>query len=255
MLPFVSFMGRQVSTYALFGLVGFFSAVLVAGTRCQRHGFSRQDSVFIGLFAGVGLVAGGSFLYILLQLPRILQTREFFAANPLALLPFMCGMVFYGGLLGAIIGILVYCCFIGASFADALKLGVPVFPLAHFFMRIGCFFAGCCYGIPHQLGIAFENPIGAPSGVPLVPVQLLEALVNMIIFVYIWRFSAIKRRWQDIAVRYMAMYASARFFLEFLRGDERGSILFMSTSRFISVAILLACLYILRKENFFKNFC
>ena len=243
-LPFIDFFGRGVSSYALLGLLGSFAAIIVAGFRCQKYGLSRQEPVYIGLFAGTGLLLGGVLMFSFTQIPNAWQAREFFLQYPVLFLSRLFGgMVFYGGLFGALIGVYVYSRFFKSSFDVAMKLAVPVFPLAHFFMRLGCFAAGCCYGLPHPMGIAFTQSLGAPNNVPLIPVQLFEALANLLIFVALWIYTKKERHWQTVLALYAFLYALVRFSLEFLRGDEaRGIIFGLPTSQFISAVVLLACL-------------
>ena len=246
MLPSVSLFGREVSSYVLMGLIGFFAAILVAGIRCQRYGLSRQEPVYIGLFAGIGMILGGVLLFAITRLQTMWLLRGFFFQFPVQFLSALFGgMVFYGGLIGALIGVYVYSRFYKASFDIAMKLAVPVFPLAHFFMRLGCFAVGCCYGIPHPMGIAFSHSLGAPNSIPLIPVQLFEAFANLIFFAVLWIYTKKERHWLPVAALYAFLYASVRFFLEFLRGDAvRGTVFGFPTSQVISVVVIFACLVV-----------
>ena len=128
----------------------------------------------------------------------------------------------------------------------------------HAFGRVGCFFAGCCYGIPFSHGFVMHdslNPVG--DGVARFPVQLLEALLLLILFLVLngirkKRLSLLKeegaateqkrkpnRREGSLLPLYLLSYAVIRFGDEFLRGDTyRGIWLFFSTSQWISVFIL-----------------
>jgi prolipoprotein diacylglyceryltransferase len=90
--------------------------------------------------------------------------------------------------------------------------------------RIGCFLAGCCYGIRCTLGIRYgadHVAQGFPSekaDVPLLPVQLIESLaVAAIVFVgsrYAWHGPP-----GHALVWYVTAYGCTRFLLESLRGD------------------------------------
>ncbi len=56
-------------------------------------------------------------------------------------------------------------------------------PLGHAFGRIGCFFAGCCYGISWKHGFVYHSTVGfTPIGVPLLPIQLIEAGTLLVLF-------------------------------------------------------------------------
>ena len=110
-------------------------------------------------------------------------------------------------------------------------------------MRLGCFAAGCCHGISHPFGIAFERSISAPNNIPLIPVQLFEAFANLLIFAALWIYTKKEKHWLYIAALYAFLYAFVRFLLEFLRGDAvRGTVFGFPTSQVISAVIILACL-------------
>ena len=246
MLPHFSFLGRVYPTYGILGIIGLFLAVIVAGFRVKRYGLVRSDPIYMGAFAGFGLIAGGTLLYAITQLPLIIQNSHDFTGDFIALVTRLFGgMVFYGGLIGAIFGLYLYSRFMKVPFEVTMKLTVPVLPLAHSVMRVGCFAAGCCHGIAHPppLGIAFTNALGAPNGIPLLPVQLYEAAANLVIFAILWVYTRKDRSWVILAAVYGLLYSSARFALEFLRGDViRGFVFGMSTSQFISIILFSVCI-------------
>jgi phosphatidylglycerol:prolipoprotein diacylglycerol transferase len=123
---------------------------------------------------------------------------------------------------------------------------VPSVPLAHAFGRLGCFFAGCCYGVPSAFGLEFNASELAPHGVKLLPVQLIEAGCNLLLFVLLLVLSRFCRRRGLLTGTYLAAYAVMRFVLEFFRYDaERGVFWGLSTSQWISLLLLPAAVFIL----------
>jgi phosphatidylglycerol:prolipoprotein diacylglycerol transferase len=232
---------------AVTGLVGFFIAVTVAGFRAKRYGIPRSDPVYIGAFGGLGLFAGSVLLFALTQVPYLWQNWADYSGNFGAVFARLFGgMVFYGGLFGSVAGIYVYCRLMKISFPMAMELGIPVFPLAHAFMRLGCFAGGCCHGIefPPPLGITFTQSLGSPNGVPLLPVQLYEAFINILIFAVLWMFTQKGRHWITAACLYGTLYSFARFWIEFLRGDAiRGAAFGLSTSQWISLVLFALCIF------------
>jgi phosphatidylglycerol---prolipoprotein diacylglyceryl transferase len=123
---------------------------------------------------------------------------------------------------------------------------IVTLPFAHAIGRIGCLFGGCCFGTTTTLpwAITFSDPLvaamGAPLGVPLHPVALYEALLELA------NFAVLKARFSSgasamtLGRTWLALYAIERFGLEFLRGDVRGQWLGWSTSQWLTVAMLLA---------------
>ena len=247
MFPHITFLGRVYPTYGILGLVGLFLAVFVAGFRASRYGLTRSDPIYIAAFAGFGLLLGGTLLYAITQVPFVIQNRHDFSGDFTALvIRLFGGMVFYGGLFGAVGGFYLYGRFLKVPFETVMRLAVPVLPLAHAVMRVGCFAVGCCHGIefPPPLGLSFTNALGAPNGVPLLPVQLFEAAANLVIFIVLWLYTKKDRSWVNSAVVYGLLYSSVRFSLEFLRGDAvRGFVLGISTSQLISIILFALCIF------------
>lgn len=109
--------------------------------------------------------------------------------------------------------------------AETMNRQAPFLAIAHAFARIGCFFAGCCYGKPAPEGWGVLFPPGSPSSlrygasVPVWPVQLMESLFMFALALLLFRLPEKKR-----LAGYGAGYGAGRFVLEFFRGDVRGGI-------------------------------
>ena len=154
------------------------------------------------------------------------------------------GYVFYGGLFGGLLAAVSYCRRYRISLRAAADFYAPALPLFHVFGRIGCFLAGCCWGIEAPWGVVYTHSLAAPNGVTLFPVQLTEAVCNLAIcMVLLLRERRLSGRQPTggALLLHAALYACVRFLLEFWRGDAvRGHFLFFSTSQWISVLILFA---------------
>jgi phosphatidylglycerol:prolipoprotein diacylglycerol transferase len=107
--------------------------------------------------------------------------------------------------------------------------------------------AGDDYGAPTQLpwAVRFTDPDaasigGAPLGIPLHPVQLYESIVCLALFAVLVRLSRGKRFDGQVILAYTALYAAARFVIEFFRGDaDRGFVFagLLSTSQLIALIL------------------
>jgi phosphatidylglycerol---prolipoprotein diacylglyceryl transferase len=155
---------------------------------------------------------------------------------------------FYGGFIGGLIAAALFCLrHPGVRFWRIADLCAPAIALGQSIGRIGCLMAGDDYGRPANVpwAVIFTDPEaasigGAPLGVPLHPVQLYESMVCLALFVILVRCSKRAHRDGDIILAYTAVYAAARFVLEFFRGDaDRGFVFagLLSTSQFIGVAM------------------
>lgn len=256
MFPYFILFDQTFSMFTIMGLAGFFAALSVAYIRAKRHGIAYIDIVIGSFIAGVFLIVGASLLNAIVRLGHFIQIFHRFEGNLLLMLQFLFGgMVFYGGLFGVFFGLWVVSKVFKQKLGFVLTLAVPVMPLAHAIMRIGCFLGGCCYGIEHQtLGIAFTRSLGAPNGVPLLPVQLFEVTFNLLLFAALWAYSKKPRRALHIVVFYGMSYGIGRFLLEFLRGDAaRGFVFGLSASQFISALVILACIIALLIAHIYKK--
>lgn len=161
------------------------------------------------------------------------------------------GIVFYGGLLGLLLGISILAKIKKDDLKNIYNFAAPAIPLFHMWARIGCLFAGCCYGIPWNWGVIMAD---SPETVRF-PVQIAESICDFIIFGVVMYYEKRLRKDGDNLKVYMLAYAFCRFILEFFRGDEvRGIWGKMSTAQIISIMIIL-CYFIksICKEKEFKK--
>lgn len=252
MLPYIVFLNRPYPLYGLLGVVALFVATGVVYPRAKREGLVYVDLLLGIVVLGVGLLIGGTILHAMVRIPFLWEHR-----GDLSLFEFLRiafgGLVFYGGIIGVLIAMPLYAKSLKKGLSDIVLLTVPLFPLAHGIMRIGCFMAGCCYGVEHDnLGIAFTRSLVAPNNVRLLSVQLFETITNFFIFIALWKYTENPRRPLVVLCFYGLSYAIIRFMLEFLRGDEaRGFIFGFSTSQFISIFVVIFCISALICEKTF----
>ena len=107
----------------------------------------------------------------------------------------------------------VFCWIIGVNPFKQIDLITPAYPLALFFMKLGCFFAGCCGGIPCRFGI--YDPRSQQTE---IPIQLIEAIIALLLFFYMLNCRK-KAKEGTLLPIYIILYCCIRFFSEFLRSD------------------------------------
>jgi phosphatidylglycerol:prolipoprotein diacylglycerol transferase len=160
------------------------------------------------------------------------------------------GLVFYGGLLLAVMVAIGYMKWHQLPIWRLADLISPLVALGLSFGRIGCFFAGCCYGKETSLpwAIVFKNPNSlARLNAPLHPTQLYEAASSMAIFFFLSWIEKRKTYDGQIFSLFLFLYSVARFFIEILRGDPRGFLFggLLSTSQAISILLAIFSLFML----------
>lgn len=220
--------------YGIMFALGFVAALLICMYRGKKRGY--DDNVFMNIlyFAIIGGLLGSRILYYITEFPHILK-------DPSILWNFKNGWVVYGGVIGGILANLIYFKVKKMdTFMDYFDIVMPSVAFAQGLGRIGCFCAGCCYGRETDAwyGVIFPAGSFAPSGVKLIPTQLLSAAGDFIIFGLLVLYSNRNKVKGRVAAAYLILYGIGRAIIEFFRNDYRGSVGILSTSQFISIGIV-----------------
>lgn len=196
-----------------------------------------DDFVLTECYMAIGAVIGAKLLYILTAI-RFIDFSKLTDPEYLKNL-LNGGFVFYGGLLAAVLFAFLAKRIHNIDVSRYLNHFAFLIPAGHGFGRIGCFLAGCCYGCPYNgpFAVTFPQESFAPAGIPLFPVQLLEAGLLFITSLSLY-YLYIRKGGKHALALYLFIYSVIRFFTEFLRWDDyRGHILFLSTSQAVSLVL------------------
>ncbi len=251
MKPYIEIFSKQIPIYGVMFFVGIFVAAAVAALVCKKRELPGYEIAYSGVYTMIGAMIGAKLLFIIVSWKDIVKYD----------IPFenilKGGFVFYGGLIGGFLGLLTYSLIYKMKLNKFLDIYAAVLPLGHAFGRVGCFFAGCCYGMEYDGPFCYTYTATAgvtPLGVPLFPIQLLEALCLLLIFGGLMVVLHKTKKVGVVYKCYLVAYAIVRFALEYLRGDgERGKFLFLSTSQWVSVGIILLCVAIILYNKYFKR--
>lgn len=242
MYPYITIFGRTFGTYGLCMVLGFFLAGFLAWRKGKTLGIQIEDILLTAAFALLGALVCGGLLYIFVTY-SIDQIVEFIRRGEFSFLA--SGIVFYGGLIGGVLGALLGIRVAGCSYAGVERAVVPFVPLGHAVGRIGCVMAGCCHGFEYEglFALYYPNSVsGLDPTQGYFPIQLLEALLNVVVCVVLVILSKKQRKLFSLLFSYFALYAVERFILEFFRGDSiRGIYFSLSSSQWISIALLAFC--------------
>ena len=246
MLPEPIFL--TVHMYGVMIAVGLISALSVWTAYGKKEGMKEEtlDFVYYNIIAAVavGFVTAAFFqgLYDYIEDP----SAGFHMSVD--------NITFIGGLIGGILsyftGYFIFKKKIPDKLSDILTIMPCCITIAHGFGRVGCFFAGCCYGKPTDSFLGVKFPY-LPCRVH--PTQLYEAGFLFIMFA-VFSVLLYKKRGRYNFPVYLSSYGVFRFFLEYLRDDARGSFIGSITpSQFWSLVMiaggLVLAAVIYRKEH------
>ena len=210
-----------IQSYGLMIAVGFLLFLYLTYNHPLRKrivdGVTYLNIVFFGLLAGI---VGGRLLFVMFS------WREFVGNWLEIFYPWVGGFIVLGSIVGVLLVIPFYLAKHSIPAFMLLDIAAIYASLFQAVARIGCFFAGCCYGcsasswLPWR--VVFTNPVGvAPLNVPLHPAQIYSSLASLCIFLIIrGMVGCIKFKPGQIMFCYLTLESLSRFCVDFFRGDQ-----------------------------------
>ena len=201
--------------YGLIIAVGMLLAVLYASKRSKEFGLKEDD-----LIDGVLWVA--PFAIICARLYYCIFEWDQYASNPISILYIWNGgLAIYGGVLGAVIGLSVFCKvrkIKATAMMDVVSLGLLIGQLVG---RWGNFMNREAFGAPTDSFLRMGLYNTATGAVEYYhPTFLYESLWNFAGFLLL-HFLSKKRKYDgQVALGYVAWYGLGRAFIEGLRMDS-----------------------------------
>jgi phosphatidylglycerol:prolipoprotein diacylglycerol transferase len=203
--------------YGLMYLAGFGLAWVLGRWRIRHHpcGLTLNDLEDIIFYGVLGVVLGGRLGYVLFYKP------EDYLAHPLAIFQvWEGGMSFHGGLIGVVLGMLLFAHRRGRTLLEIGDFIAPLIPLGLATGRLGNFINGELWGRPTDLpwGMIFPR---SQDGIPRHPSQLYEmGLEGFALFGIIWWFARKPRPVGQISAVFLMGYGIFRFLVEFTREPD-----------------------------------
>ena len=246
----------DIDLYDIFLTVGFNSALIVFDIYTTKRKMKSKIQTFYLILGIVSIFVGLYSAELFQSVFNYIKTGEF---------KFQ-GLTFYGGLIGGTIIFLTGFFLVGkfifkdkehiSSFKELLEVAPCCITVAHAFGRLGCLTAGCCYGLETDGFPGFHMHVQTNSGYvegTFLPTQLYESLFLFGLFVFL-SVRYFKGKPRNLSV-YLIAYGLWRFFMEFLRIDERGAFLpFLTPAQAISIlAVILGIILIFIFSKSEKN--
>ncbi len=234
-----------VYTYGVLVASGFVAGLWYAYRQAPRAGLNPRKVWNLGIYGILVALAVSKLWLIFSDLHYFLAyPREIFSVATIE-----SGGVFYGGVIGGLVWVLLYTHFQKMPVLSVLDVSAAGLALGHGIGRIGCFTAGCCYGKPTSMpwGITFTSPLaarlsGTPLNVALHPTELYEVGAEFLNFLLLIWLGARQRFSGQLIGAYFILYGIERGTIEFVRGDPGRTLMFhdsVSLMQFVSVGLIL----------------
>ena len=238
MHPFLSFCGITIPSYGAMIVLGVISALGLGCLTSLRRGLDVNSFIATAGYGMLGGIFGAKLLYILTNVRIVEWDRLLDPAYAYGLLH-PSGFVVMGGLVAGLLFIALGSYIHDLHSFSLMQHLIFILPLCQGVGRIGCYLAGCCYGISYEGwgAVSFPHYSFAGDGYRF-PVQLLSASILFAQALVLYGLSHTRFRSHNLYV-YVLMYTLSRFFTEFLRGDdaERAFRQFPSQSQMLCMMI------------------
>ncbi|MBU0992916.1 MAG: prolipoprotein diacylglyceryl transferase [Proteobacteria bacterium] len=232
--------GLTIYTYGFFVAMGFLAGIYLIKYESRRLGENPEKILDLAFYSVLAAIIGARVFYIATDPSTFLN-------DPVEIIRIWNGgLVFYGGFISVFIVAIIYIRFHKMKFWQTLDIASPSIAIGHSIGRLGCFFAGCCYGRECHLpwAITFTHPESlAPLGVSLHPTQLYASISNLMLFLFLFSIRKRKKFDGQLFCIYMILYALLRMVNEYFRGDFRGNMGIFSFSPSQSIALVMALIF------------
>lgn len=225
MLPkLISIGSFYLPTYGVMVALAFLAGLWVTVKLARRSGLNAELVTNLAVYVALAGMLGAKILMIVFD-------WHGYMANPrsiFTLATLQAAGVFQGGLILALVTAVLYMRHQKMPLLGTSDAFAPGLALGHAIGKIGCFAAGCCWGIETKVpwAVRFHDPAayaltGVPLEVPLHPSQLYESGSEALVFAFLyWRFGRKHAPGQIIGL-YLVTSSVLRFFIEFTRNHEQ----------------------------------
>jgi len=256
MNPFILHLGGplNISWYGLFLVCSVSLFLYGAYTDIRRSSILNTNQFFdCAAVATLSGLVGGKLLFM------ISQFDELYVSSLTDIMHLIIGgYAILGAIVGAVLGLWGMARWYRLEMIPLFDLAGAYALLAHGIARVGCFIAGCCYGVPalgRALSIVYTHPASlAPLHMRLFPVQLLMAVVSLIGFVVCRQLYHTPRRRDGLVFGvYIIWECAARFGIEFWRGDRVTWYAGLSAYQWCALGMIVLALLFLRTNVFVSH--
>lgn len=228
----------NIQFYSIMILLSLFVNVLIVLFTYKKFNFTKDEIIGALVYENIGIITGAKLLTFF---ENYKQYNEFNFLNT--------GFSSLGGIIGAIICLIIFAIQFKKNYKDLLFIFMPSIPLMYAIGKIGCFIVGCCYGIQYNgLGnVVYNYSKEAPIGIHLFPIQILETIVFILIFIFIIiKITKKEFNWKTLGINFI-LCGLAKFILDFFRMSHVGKII--TTNQILCLLFIGIGIILFFKEN------
>ena len=249
----------KIYSFGLMLVTAFYTCYGLLYLEMKRLKYDTEIASDIIFWSAVGGVLGAKIYYLIENLDRTIQ-------DPMGMIFSGSGLVFLGGLIGSIICVSIVLKNRNLPWYLFADIIAPLIMIGYAIGRLGCFLVGDDYGLPSSLPWAVSFPEGLPpttissfaayypwidtSGInsevfKVHPTQLYESAFGILLFFFLWSRRKKNQRVGTMFFSYLLLAGIERFFIEFLRTNEKYLFDTFSGAQMISFLMIFVGSYFL----------
>lgn len=234
--------GIDIYWYAILIVSAIVIGIIWSRLKTGRYNIKFEDILDLCIFMiPISILCARSY-YVIFNL-------SYYMSNPSEILNFRNGgLAIYGGIIGAIITIIVFCKIKKIKILNLTDYIAPIIPLGQAIGRWGNYINIEAYGTETTLPLKMEI---IENGIVkyVHPTFLYESIGNFVLFFILLKISKNRKFSGQITLLYFMGYSFIRFFIEGIRTDSlmMGNI---RVSQLLSLIIFVICIVIYIKHMF-----
>ena len=246
-----------IYSFGLMLVLAFYSCYFFLNYDLKLLGYDEKLASDIIFWSALGGVVGAKLYYLLENIDKVI-------IDPSGMIFSGSGLVFLGGLGGSTFAVTIVLKFYNVAWLKFANIIAPLIFLGYAIGRIGCFLVGDDYGIPSKVpwAVSFENGIPPTTSdvferyypwinisafeeglLKVHPTQIYEACICIMLFIIIWKFRQNPKIKSKLFFLYLILAGIERFFIEFIRTNEKYFLEIFSGAQIISFLLFAIGIY------------
>lgn len=232
----VNMINTKIPLYGILVVTGILSGLYIMYKNVKTLNYKKEENYGLILYILLGTLFGAKYFTLLTNFNKFKDNIDFKKI----------GLSSYGAIIGILILLIIFAKQYKKNFKDLINNILPAIPLMYGISKIGCFLAGCCYGIKYNgpLSITYKYSLSAPKNISLLPIQIIETITFILIYLYI---SKKKKENKNIIGITLLLCGLSKFLLDYLRMNHIDKIL--TVNQIVSIPFIIIGLILYFKEK------
>lgn len=232
----VNMINTKIPLYGILVVTGILSGLYIIYRNIKTLNYKKEENYGLILYILLGTLFGAKYFTLLTNFNKFKDNIDFKKI----------GLSSYGAIIGILILLIIFAKQYKKNFKDLINNILPAIPLMYGISKIGCFLAGCCYGIKYNgpLSITYKYSLSAPKNISLLPIQIIETITFILIYLYI---SKKKKENKNIIGITILLCGLSKFLLDYLRMNHINKIL--TVNQIVSIPFIIIGLILYFKEK------